>query len=85
VAVGSNNNALQQWNIVTSPDAINWTVSTNTSRVSFVMLRDVTYGGGSFIAVGQGEPNMLMSSNGDDWSAGNSGTGATLYGIIYNP
>lgn len=64
--------------IYTSPNGTTWTrryFSGNT-------LRDITYGNGTYIAVGDGA-TVLTSSNGTSWAAASTGTTTDLRSIDY--
>jgi hypothetical protein len=62
--------------ILTSSDAVTWT---NRSTAS---LRDVCYGNGLFVAVGDGG-HIRTSANGVNWTTRISGTTVALWGVGY--
>jgi hypothetical protein len=67
VAVGSVSSAGA---IVTSPDGITWTSRTTPAGVTQSTLTSVTFGGGNFIAVGNGNAaNCTVSKDGLTWFA----------------
>jgi hypothetical protein len=83
VAVGSINNHSEPINILTSPDGTNWSVLTSVNfpeSASVFMLREVTYGHGLFVAVGN-SGEILTSSDGTTWVSRSSGTSEALYGV----
>ena len=63
--------------IQTSPDGVTWT-SRNVGTTNF--LNGVTYGDGTFVAVGNG---LLTSPNGITWTSRNLGTLYGLFGVTY--
>lgn len=89
--VTSNLNAVQYQNglfvtmgdmgtILTSPDAITWTVRTSPTANALYAL--IGNGSGQVVAVGE-NGTILVSSNSTDWTAANSGTGSNLYGVAF--
>ena len=83
VAVGTVNNHSEAINILTSPDGINWSVLTSANfpeSGGVFMLREVTYGDGLFVAVGN-SGEILTSSDGTTWVSRSSGTSEALYGV----
>jgi hypothetical protein len=63
---------------VTSQDGITWTVREQDKDV---FLNGITYGNGTFVAVGTSGA-IYTSTDGVNWTFGNSGT-ITLSGVIY--
>ena len=85
IAVGENSS------IITSPNAINWTLRTTGSNP----LRAVVWGNGIFVAVGgepptgptynktPGQPLILVSSNGVNWTQKNSPVNGQVACVTY--
>ncbi|MDA3897685.1 MAG: BACON domain-containing carbohydrate-binding protein, partial [Desulfobacteraceae bacterium] len=65
--------------ILTSQDGLTWTEAVSDE---FNWLFRVTYGNGTFVAVGM-QGTILTSTDGTTWSSQNSGTTKTLQGVTY--
>ncbi len=65
--------------VITSPDAVAWTAH----RIPpFILLGDVTYGEGQFVAVGN-PGSILTSMNGQSWQQRLSPVRQRLWGVAY--
>jgi len=65
--------------LLTSPDGTTWTARTSgTSNI----LNGVTYGNGTFVAVGD-NGTILTSPDGASWTPRTSGTSNWLFGVTY--
>jgi hypothetical protein len=81
VAVGANAT------LATSSDGVEWSLRTSGFPATY-QIRDVAYGGGLFVAVGDtgaNNPVMTSSTNGIDWTVRQHGFGASaaLWSITY--
>lgn len=71
--------------VTTSPDGINWTAHPSALPPSWPSsgdVQDVTYGGGQFVAIGEGGA-IATSPDGISWTARTSGVTTNLVGIAY--
>lgn len=71
--------------IETSEDGINWTLRTS-QNYSILDLYDVTFGNGTFVAVGWGGLGnycLYSSTNGIDWPSKTNGLISNFYRVIY--
>jgi len=73
--------------IAYSDDGITWTASANSTSIMTTTAYNVAWGGGKFIAVGQGTNTIAYSTDGITWSGttnGNSIVSTLAYGAAYN-
>ncbi len=75
--------------ILTSPDGINWTKVVSRPSSGYYTLVDVTYGGGTFVAIGNsvvdhlGAAPALYSKDGVTWTEKTTSTSGGLNGVTY--
>jgi len=70
--------------ILTSPDGTNWSANNQAGGVGNNGFLAVAYGGGEFMAVGNGGVNWYSSDGGSTWSRGSTPAGApNLNGVAY--
>jgi photosystem II stability/assembly factor-like uncharacterized protein len=83
VAVRSSSSWLSGWlpgpTMLTSPDGVTWTEQTSPTNNE---LKDVTYGNGLFVAVGE-DGTILTSRDGVDWTEQISPTNNSFLSVTY--